>query len=77
MIYGENLKKSPVIVNHKQLIRIGDSPYRSKCPFCENGILFVYRNEKTFELEQKDCCIVCGQRVEYADIEAMRLREKK
>ena len=66
--YGANMLKTPLTVAHASLAPwSADSSYRAKCPACPNGILMVYRNEKTMALQRADCCISCGQRFHYTD----------
>ncbi len=66
--------KEPVIeVYHSRLgIVTISSRYKRECPFCDRGMLLVGRDKKTFELEEYDGCLYCGQRVRYIDIEEMR-----
>jgi len=59
-------------VMHKDLKRYNDSAYKSQCPECSTGVLFVYRNIKTLELQASDRCSCCGQRFQYMDIASMR-----
>ena len=56
-------------IKHGSLERFGDSAYKSVCPQCKEGILFVYRDPETFKLLRIDCCCLCGQRFEYTDLE--------
>jgi len=71
-----NLYKPTITVNHSKLTRFSDSEYKSNCPVCDNGILLVQRDQKTFELLEFDMCISCGQHVRYRDINIMRQQEK-
>lgn len=52
---------------HRNLKRIGDSVFKSYCPFCSNGLLLMRRNEK-LELELEDSCTNCGRFVLYIDV---------
>lgn len=72
-----NIEGERRFVYHKNLARFSeDSPYKSKCPFCENGILIIYRESVSpFRLRSVDYCISCGQEVEYLDIEDLRKQE--
>jgi hypothetical protein len=65
-----------VFLEHKKLKRSDESPYRSECPFCDDGVFLIRRDEKTFELLELDNCISCGQHVVYKDIEDLRKEEK-
>ena len=65
----ENLKLPPLDLKHKELKRTGDSAFRSECPHCQVGILFVQRDPTTFKLLKDDCCTYCGRRVIYTDME--------
>ena len=72
-----NFTNSPIDVKHSDLINVSeDSLYRKKCPVCNDGVLLVYRDKKTFDLAEYDRCVSCGQSVRYLDIEEMRNREK-
>jgi hypothetical protein len=66
--------QEPVMeVQHGTLTRADDeSPYRSNCPVCKDGVLLVGRDWETGELEEMDHCMACGQRFRYLDIERMR-----
>lgn len=71
--YGKNIGEPIMDVNHLDLVPISvDSAFKKHCPACDNGILLMRRNEETFELEELDCCIVCGQAIRYLDIEELR-----
>lgn len=65
--------EAPVLeIRHDQLERWSDhSVYKSDCPACSEGILLVRRHEKTFDLLENDCCIVCAQQVRYLDIDEL------
>lgn len=67
----------PIHVKHADLVRIGDSMYRSKCPVCSDGHLLVNRDQVTMDLLAADRCVLCGQLFIYDDIEEMREREDK
>lgn len=63
-----NFGKDPIRVAHASLERANDeSVFRSKCPACEKGVLFVARSQKTFNLLREDACVGCGQRFIYTD----------
>lgn len=65
----KNLNNEPIHVKHSELQReTEESPYRSKCPCCEDGVLFMRRDLKTFNLVSTDMCISCGQQIVYDDI---------
>lgn len=73
-----NRGKPVIAVHWSKLLPFGDEPsYRRECPFCEDGIFLVDRSPMTFELEEYDGCVSCGQAVRYIDIEKMRKKEKK
>jgi uncharacterized protein (DUF983 family) len=63
----QNRNKPAWRIYHKDLERQGRSPYRSQCPACEPGILFVYRDPITLTLRRGDRCSHCGQRYYYLD----------
>ena len=69
--------EEPVLeVYHSRLgIVTISSGYKRECPFCWAGMFLVGRDKETFELEEYDRCLYCGQRVRYLDIERMRENE--
>jgi len=64
---GGNDKKLPLLVSHTDLERVSESPYRSRCPACNKGVLFVHRDQTTLALINADRCTYCGQLVIYTD----------
>jgi len=65
----ENRAKPPLEVKWKELERYTkDSSYRSLCPECRKGPLFIRRDIKTFELLAEDNCAYCGRRFIYTDL---------
>jgi len=79
-IHGDLLRiKEPIIeVYHGRLgIVVLSSRWKRECPFCDRGMFLVGRDRETFELEEYDNCLYCGQRVRYMDIEQMRATERK
>lgn len=69
----ENVNEPVQDVKHSNLERSSpNSPYRSHCPVCEDGVLLVGRDLDTFELKELDICVCCGQHFRYTDIEEMR-----
>lgn len=70
-----NLGSPTIEIPHMELERYGDSRYKSICPACKVGLLLVYRDQKTFILQEYDRCVLCGQRVKYTDISFLRERE--
>jgi len=74
--YGKNIGKPPIRVRHADLKRCSDeSPYKSKCPACPDGILLIYRDQDTLKLLERDVCVVCGQAFIYEDIGNLEPRE--
>jgi len=63
-----NLQLEPLNVKHKELKRIGDSPFRSECPECGIGLLLIKRDGITFNLQLDDNCTYCGRRFRYTDL---------
>ena len=63
-----NIHKEPITIKHADLERYSDSPYKSICPVCNEGLLLVSRNRETFQIESNDMCILCGQHVIYEDL---------
>lgn len=68
-VYASNLRAPVLDVRHAQLERSDDSPYRSVCPMCHEGLLLMRRDPQTFILQDTDICCSCGQRFKYIDIE--------
>lgn len=70
-----NARRDPIFVLHGGLERFSsDSPYKSHCPACPDGILIVSRDPDTFNLSRADRCVVCAQAVVYADDDSYRIR---
>lgn len=68
VVTAENLHKAVKHVRHDQLERLSvDSPYRSWCPVCKQGVLLVAR--RGVELLRHDHCSLCAQRFLYEDDE--------
>jgi NAD-dependent dihydropyrimidine dehydrogenase PreA subunit len=75
---GWNFRNPPIRIAHAELERLSeDSDYKSKCVKCPKGVLLVRRDQKTFELIDEDCCLLCGQIYIYTDIERLKKREGK
>ena len=72
---GINIKEPVIEVYHKDLERYGESLFRSVCPKCEEGLLLVGRDLKTFVLQEYDHCVLCGQQYKYLDIQKLRKAE--
>ena len=66
-----NYSAAPIHVKHAELERSDESPYRSVCPACKEGVLLVGRDDE-MKLMAVDNCILCGQTFVYDDIEEMR-----
>ena len=66
-----NINKSPIYVFHKNMKEHDGSCYKRECPFCENGVFFVQRDQETMAILPKDMCSWCGQRVIYMDFEEL------
>jgi hypothetical protein len=64
-----NLNKPEIQISHAELERWDADLYKSKCPACEDGILLIRRDEKTFAIQRQDRCISCGQQFYYTDLE--------
>lgn len=60
----------PIKVAHADLMRRdSDSPYKSICPVCNEGTLYVHRNPVyPYYLMNTDQCTNCGQKFIYGDI---------
>jgi hypothetical protein len=70
-------RRKPVTIKHSSLERADESPYRSNCPACKDGILLVRRDQKTLEILAEDNCVSCGQRFVYSDVGRLRRMEEK
>jgi uncharacterized protein (DUF983 family) len=72
-LVGKNISAPIKRIRHSELVRVGDSAYRSECPECGEGVLLVARDPKNnYELSAYDRCVLCGQQFEYVDIDEMR-----
>jgi predicted RNA-binding Zn-ribbon protein involved in translation (DUF1610 family) len=58
---------APLTVSHADLKRFGDGAYKSVCPVCDEGVLFIYRDERTLKLTNRDRCTYCAQVIFYTD----------
>lgn len=67
--YGLNFDADQIKLKHSslKLFSPDSSLFRVCCPVCDDGILLVARNQKTFKLSRNDRCIVCAQSVYYTD----------
>jgi hypothetical protein len=74
-VVGINATKPCITVKHSELIHIDNSHYRRECPQCKQGTLSVIRNWNTFELEEFDRCVLCGQQFQYLDIDELIKKE--
>jgi hypothetical protein len=74
-VVGTNATKPCIAVRHSELQRTDNSHYRRECPQCKQGLLSVKRNWNTFELEEFDHCVLCGQQFQYLDIDELRKKE--
>lgn len=70
-----NVNEPIIEINHKNLSRFGGSPYKSVCPKCEEGLLLIYRDQKSLVLQEYDRCVLCGQQFKYKDIQELRRAE--
>lgn len=66
---GENVEKEVLRVSHASLTRSDpeNSPFKSECPVCKDGVLLVRRDAKSLKLVRDDSCVLCGQRFHYVD----------
>ena len=72
-----NVSLPPLEIKHQSLERVDDSIFRSKCPHCQEGILFMKRiAPKTLFLSTEDMCTSCGRRFIYTDIEPNNIMVK-
>ena len=63
-----NKDRAVEYVDHQDLERVGDSAFKSECPFCNHGILLMRRDDQ-FRLLKFDSCCLCAQKVYYNDDE--------
>lgn len=68
-IVGQNLDRPVLRVRHAELERVSEeSPFRSWCPVCKEGILLVARLDMLdFRLSKLDHCSMCGQHFWYEE----------
>ncbi len=65
-----NINNPIKIIKYMNLKRYSnESIYKSICPECEEGILFMQRDVNTFKIIDQDRCTLCGQSFRYEDIE--------
>lgn len=74
---GCNITREPLVVEHFLLTPASEAPNRfaSQCPMCKEGILPVRRDRITLKIKRFDCCLLCGQRVIYLDVEDLRRKD--
>lgn len=74
---GENREKPIIDIEWTKLRCANEFTYfKSDCPVCGYGLLFVGRDRNTLELEEHDWCTFCNQRFRYKDIAEMRQMEQ-
>ena len=73
----DNLKNPIRQVFHTDLDPESSIPNKlaSICPVCKEGSLGVRRDPQTLILQEIDICTLCGQRVQYLDIEKLRSQD--
>ena len=64
-----NYHRPMLRVKYSDLRRYMDGKFASICPTCDEGLLLVRRDEKTFKLMRYDHCTLCAQQVYYTDNE--------
>lgn len=70
-----NVFKPVLPVRYADLRRFNDqSPYKSCCPVCGDGILLMTRHPETGALLTRDTCVLCGQHFHYTDLDQTGLR---
>lgn len=62
-----NLERGVIRVAHAELRRIDESPFKSQCPECADGVLHCTRDPEDLMLLRTDRCIRCGQLFFYTD----------
>jgi len=73
---SNNLELPVREVNHADLQRwSSESPFKSKCPACDEGVLLMTRDTHG-RLSEHDRCIGCGQLFRYLDIAEFRKIEE-
>ena len=75
-LIGCNAEKPPIKIRYADLEGDPDE-FKRRCPVCKRGMLLIRRNHKTFKLEAKDNCILCGQQFVYIDIGKLNRPKKK
>lgn len=80
-----NLTAPVMKVRHADLERVlvgrsGEHVYteyfRRECPVCDEGILLLRRSIETGMILPEDSCCLCGQRVEFTDIDELNSKTK-
>ncbi len=71
------MSKEPIVVEHFRLDPADReaNKWASICPSCKTGTLPVRRAPHTMFLEGLDICLLCGEQVQYSDIEEMRAKD--
>lgn len=68
VLAGINASEPMIRVKWTSLERVVEGGTKSYCPVCGKGALLVRRDADTLKLLSEDRCILCAQRVVYADI---------
>jgi hypothetical protein len=58
----------PTRVSHASMSRVDESPFRSQCPVCKDGLLLVYRTSLSLRPSRYDNCVACGALFYYTDL---------
>ena len=72
-LIGVNIDAPIICVKHQDLKRQSeDSPYRSWCPTCGEGVLSQCKFGEHANSIDVDYCMLCGQQVKYTDLGALK-----
>lgn len=76
-VVGSNANEPILQLCYYTLKRVRPGQWASDCPKCHKGVLTVIRDNTDFTIKAEDCCRLCGQQVEYSDVDLMRSRDFK
>ena len=67
-----NINREVVRLNYFELEKVGSSGISVFCPECGDGVITLKRDPDTMTILPFDMCILCGQQVEWVDIQKIR-----
>lgn len=69
--FPPNINAPVLKVRYADLEPVRPDAFKRECPVCTEGILAGKRDLETAKILPDDRCLLCGQRVEYTDIEEL------